>query len=110
MQFVSISLDPENDSPEAFLAYGKAHGVDFSNWSFLGGTPEVVDPVVRSYAVGKTRNEEGVIEHLVVAMLINEDGKILKRYLGTEDDSTAIVEDLLALAQVSENSGATDGK
>jgi protein SCO1/2 len=99
IQFVSISLDPRNDTPEAFRKYGAAHGVDFANWSFLGGTPEVVDPVVRSYAVGKSRNAEGVIEHLVVAMLVNENGRILKRYLGTSDDATAIAADLVALTE-----------
>ena len=96
VQFVSISLDPENDTPEAFRAYGERHGVDFANWSFLGGTPEVVDPVVRSYAVGKTRNEEGVIEHLVVAMLVNPDGRILKRYVGNQHEASDIVVDLAA--------------
>lgn len=97
VQFVSISLDAANDTPEAFRAYGEAHGVDFANWSFLGGPAEVLDPLVRSYAVGKTRNAEGVIEHLVVAMLVNENGRILKRYLGTAHDATAIVADLVAL-------------
>ena len=99
VHFVSISLDPANDTPEAFRAYARKHGADTRNWSFLGGDPGEVDAVVRSYAVGKTRDAEGVIEHLVVSLLVNGDGKIVRRYLGREHGAEEIAADLVALAR-----------
>jgi protein SCO1/2 len=98
IQLVSISLDPQNDTPEAMRAYGEARGVSFDNWSFLGGAPDTVDAVVRSHHVGKTRNAEGEIEHLVIAFLIDERGRILRRYMGMSDEAAEIAADLVAAA------------
>jgi len=84
IRLVSISLDPERDTPEAMKAYAKARGADLDGWSFLTGEPEVVDEVVRSYAVGTGVQANGEIEHLVVSFLIDGEGRILKRYLGLE--------------------------
>jgi len=97
IQFVSISLDPENDTPDALRAYGAARGASFENWSFLGGDPATVDAVVRSYYVGKTRSAEGEIEHLVITFLIDGRGRILRRYRGTKDEAEMIADDLAAL-------------
>lgn len=99
VHFVSISLDPENDTPEAMRAYGEAHGASFDNWSFVGGQPGTVDAVVRSYAVGKTRNAEGEIEHLVIAFLIDGRGRILRRYMGLGIEADEIAGDLVAAAK-----------
>lgn len=37
VQFVSISVDPENDSAANLLKYGKRFNANFDNWSFLTG-------------------------------------------------------------------------
>ncbi len=43
--FVSITFDPERDTPEALKAYAEAFDVDFAGWSFLTG--EVVAKLQR---------------------------------------------------------------
>jgi len=96
VQLVSISLDPVNDTPEAMRAYGEARGASFENWSFLGGPPDVVDAVVKSHYIGKTRSAEGEIEHLIVAFLVDGEGRILRRYMGMGDDVEVIAADLVA--------------
>ena len=98
IQLVSISLDPENDTPEAMRAYAESRGVSCDNWSFLSGDPETVDAVVRSHYVGKTRNAEGEIEHLLVTFLIDARGRILRHYMGTSDLADGIAADLIAAA------------
>jgi protein SCO1/2 len=98
VQLVSISLDPVNDTPEAMRAYAKEHGAALDDWSFLTGDPETVDAVVRSYHVGKTRNAEGEIEHLVISFLVDERGRILRRYMGMADEAEEIVADVVAAA------------
>jgi protein SCO1/2 len=110
IQLVSISLDPVNDTPEAMRAYAKQHGATLDNWSFLTGDPETVDAVVRSHHVGKTRNAEGEIEHLVISFLIDGRGRILRRYMGMADEAEEIVADLVAVATPvsDETAGADD--
>ena len=79
-------------------AYAERHGVSLDNWSFLGGEPKIVDAVVRSYHVGKTRTAEGEIQHLVIAFLVDGRGRILRRYMGMSDEAAAIASDLIAAA------------
>ena len=44
--FVSISIDPERDSPAALKAFAEDHKVDESRWIFLTGAKQNVDYIV----------------------------------------------------------------
>src|SRR5713226_3794771 len=39
VQFISITTDPERDTPDVLKAYGPAHGLDSVNWVFLTSGP-----------------------------------------------------------------------
>ena len=45
--FVSVSTDPERDTPEAMTTYAKSQGVDDSRWLFLTGTKEDIDLILK---------------------------------------------------------------
>jgi len=40
IRIVSISVDPDNDSPDVLRAYAASHGADTATWSFLTGDKE----------------------------------------------------------------------
>jgi len=42
LQFVSFSVDPENDTPPVLAAYAKQYQADLTSWRFLTGDLEVV--------------------------------------------------------------------
>ncbi len=92
--FVSISLDPERDTPEAFRKYARARGADLTNWSFLGGPVEDVKAVVEAYGVGSVRQPNGEIQHVVVTYLIDADGRIARHYIGLEHAADELLRDL----------------
>jgi protein SCO1/2 len=95
--FVSISLDPERDTPAALRAYATARGADLSNWSFLTGPPGEVGAVVASYGVGSTRAGGGEIEHMTAAFLVDPEGRIAERYLGLDHEPESMLRDLRRL-------------
>jgi protein SCO1/2 len=97
--FVSISLDPARDTPEALRAYAEARGADLSGWSFLTGSSEQIDAVLKGYGVGKRlpADGEGEIEHTVATFLIDPDGLVAKRYLGLQHEPETMLADLEAL-------------
>ena len=39
IHFVSITVDPERDTPEVLKEYAQAFGANLSGWSFLTGRP-----------------------------------------------------------------------
>lgn len=83
-RFVSITLDPERDTPEVLRAYAEKRGVDDGGWSFLTGPPETVNAVVRSYGVGVIRRAGQEPEHLVATFVIDGQGRIAHRILGLD--------------------------
>jgi len=97
VQFVSITLDPRRDTPEALLAYATARGADLSDWSFLTGPVDRVDRVLADYGVGKALGEDGEIQHTVVSFLIDPQGRIAERYLGPNHDPAILLADLRSL-------------
>jgi protein SCO1/2 len=96
--FVSISLDPAVDTPEALHAYAQARGADLARWSFLTGEPAAVAEVVKAYGVGSLRQPDGEIDHLVVTFLIDREGRIAERYTGLEHETADLLRDLERIA------------
>ena len=99
VHFVSISLDPATDTPEALRAYALARGADLSGWSFLTGDPETVARVVSGFGIGSLRQPDGEIEHMLATFLVDAEGRIAERYLGLETDLDAIARDVARVAR-----------
>lgn len=94
VHFVSVSLDPERDTPAALTSYASRHGADLGNWSFVTGAVPDVERVLMSYGVGKRVLEDGEIDHLVATMLIDPEGRIVERYLGLSHKPADVIEDI----------------
>lgn len=50
VQFISITTDPLNDTPDVLRDYAELHGLDPENWSFLTKTPDQPDNATRLLA------------------------------------------------------------
>ena len=51
VQLLSVSVDPEHDTPEVLKTYAKKHFADLSTWSFITGSKEDIrNLVVGSFA------------------------------------------------------------
>jgi protein SCO1/2 len=99
VQLVSISLDPERDTPEALGRYAETHGADLANWWFLTGDRESVGEVLAAYGIGVAPGEGiGEISHLVVRFLIDREGNVAQRYFGLEHEAGTILGDVKRLA------------
>jgi protein SCO1/2 len=46
VRFLSVTVDPETDTPEVLRTYAARRGVDFARWSFLTGGLEAVERAV----------------------------------------------------------------
>jgi protein SCO1 len=86
VHFVSITVDPEHDTPEALASYAKARGADTASWSFLTGEPERVRDVLKRYGVfAQPSAKAGEVDHVVVTLLVDAEGHVVKRLFGVED-------------------------
>lgn len=97
IRFVSISLDPEFDTPPVLAEYARGRGADLADWSFLTGPPAEVADVVKRFGVGTLRGADGQIDHVVATFVIDPEGRIVRRWLGLENGAEERRGELAAL-------------
>ena len=106
VQLVSISVDPDTDTPSVLKAYGKAFDADPTLWRFLVGTEqETADLLENGFKVGLTQGhsdeasseEHSEINHPLRFVLVDAAGRI--RGIPPSSDMTAeqFVEDMRRL-------------
>lgn len=100
---LSISVDPEYDSPKVLRAYGARHSADFAHSDFLTGDKDVVKRVATYFGMQYWRDEDQVVHSLRTAVM-GADGKVVKLYRGNEWKPDEIVAELRALESRADHS------
>jgi protein SCO1/2 len=81
-ELVSVSMDPEYDTPGVLREYAEKRDLDTSNWSFLTGPDAAVRHLLAQ--LGVIREFEGAtIKHTLATVLIDESGRIVHRVDGS---------------------------
>ena len=97
VSFVSITMDPEFDTPGVLREYAEAYGIEGDNFHFATGPKSAVRDLIRSFGVTAIDKVDTVM-HSLATVLIAEDGSILKR---SEKSAWSPDEFLEALKQAS---------
>jgi protein SCO1 len=97
VRFVSITVDPEVDTPEVLRGYAKAHGANVEGWSFLTGTSAEIKDVIRRYGAYASKTALGSVDHLFLTSLIDRQGRLRVQYLGYRFKPDEMLADLQAL-------------
>ena len=88
---ISVSFDPEVDTPEVMKLYATREGFDVPGWQFLTGTETQIRQVTANYGVWYERVEDKHTDnvsdghvhrfsHNLVTILIDRDGAVRKAY------------------------------
>jgi protein SCO1/2 len=83
-RLLSISIDPDNDSPAVLRSYGAAHTArfgdeTFSHWAFATGTKEQVKEIAQFFGLQYFTEKDQILHGLRTA-IISPDGKVYKVY------------------------------
>jgi protein SCO1 len=96
-QLLSVSFDPEHDTPKVLRNYGfsVAHTHDaalFRRWEFA--TPKAADlPTIADFFALTVKPEGGMITHSLSTAVIGPDGKIVKWYHGGDWQVSDLIKD-----------------
>src|SRR5262249_832537 len=71
---VSITTDPEVDSPKILKAYAQRYGADFKNWAFLTGSEAQLKQVWNSLGIRVIKKSRGLVQHTSLTTCIEEEG------------------------------------
>ena len=99
VHFLSVTTDPERDTPAVLREYGGRFKADPTGWAFLTGTPAEVAEVTSSYGIFVRRTPRGDVDHSFLTSLIDRHGTLRVQYLGTRFNPDELLADVQALVR-----------
>lgn len=102
-QLLSITVDPEYDSPKVLRDYANAHSADLHQWDFAGGSKDELKKIGTWFGLQYWPDGDQIVHSLRTA-IIDADGKLVKLYRGNEWKPEEIVGELRYLASADEMS------
>lgn len=76
VKFLSVTIDPERDTPERLREFGEQFDADFNGWKFLRGDEKETAELARKYQILVTKDDEGNFGHSNLFLLLDKKGKI----------------------------------
>lgn len=96
IRLVTITFDPETDTPGQLRAYADGYGIDHARHRFLTGDSGQIKDLMRHYGI-QTLRDDGTIVHNAALIVITPEGRIAFRHEGPSFDPEEIARRLLAL-------------
>jgi protein SCO1 len=95
--FVSVTVDPDRDTPEVLKQYADTFGADLKGWAFLTGAPAAIRDVTHRYGVFAAKTANGDVDHTFLTSIVDRNGVLRVQYLGVRFDPDEFRRDLLNL-------------
>lgn len=100
---VSVSFDPERDTPDVLYDYASNFNLNQQNWQLLTGNKTVVEDLLSKLNIGTVKTptrftDSGTpiyfIDHTDRVTLIDDQGRVRRHYSGSELDKNEVIEDI----------------
>jgi len=103
---LTISFDPDYDTPKVLRSYGASHtgrysDETFQHWEFASGTKDEVKGIAQFFGLRYYHDTESNDEQVIHSMrtaVVGPDGKVVKLYRGNEWKPEEVLSDLKTLA------------
>lgn len=108
VEFVSISFDPQTDTPEVLRKFAEIRNYNLSNWVFLTGQKSIIDSLIKKAGVFAVISDSTVFKdgrkiyyyvHTDRIQLIDAEGVIRKNYFGSKINFDEIIGDIKMLTE-----------
>ncbi|MDE3155949.1 MAG: SCO family protein [Acidobacteriota bacterium] len=98
VRLLSVSFDPDHDTPPVLEAHARALGADPAVWTFATGTPATIDEIAGEFGVSVIRTPgdagAGLITHSLRTAIVDPDGRLVKIYDGNTWTPDQVLADL----------------
>ena len=99
IKLISVSFDPQNDSPGILNTYATGYGINSTRHHFLTGDANQIKDLMRQYGILTTQSD-GTIIHNAALIIVSPEGRIIHRREGAQFDPVDVADYLLKLNQV----------
>jgi protein SCO1/2 len=100
--FVSITTDPDVDTPQVLKSYAHRFEADFRSWAFLTGKRNELSKVWEAFGVKVKKLGKGQVQHTGLTTLIDRKGVRQIDYFGDIWQEKEVLKDISMLAAVSQ--------
>jgi protein SCO1/2 len=100
VQLLSVSFDPQYDTPEVLKRHARTLGADPSVWNLVTGSRDGIERFAMRFGVIITRGtspDGSDLTHTLGTAVIDRDGQLVKLYAGNEWTPSQLVADLESL-------------
>jgi protein SCO1 len=97
--FVSITVDPERDTPEVLKQYAEGHKANSAGWAFLTGTQAEIREVAKRYGIYYKKTPRGDVDHTFLTSLVDQNGTLRVQYMGVKFNPNEMLRDLQSLVK-----------
>jgi protein SCO1/2 len=97
--FVSITVDPERDTPEVLKRYAEVHHANSDGWAFLTGTPADIRDVAKRYGIYYKKMPRGDVDHTFLTSLVDQGGTLRVQYMGVRFKPDEMLRDIQSLVK-----------
>lgn len=95
---LTITTDPERDSPAVLKDYAGRFKADLRRWSFLAGTRSDLAKVWKIFRINVTKTQSGDVNHTTLTTLIDRRGQRRLDYYGDKWQDKEVLKDIQWLA------------
>jgi protein SCO1/2 len=95
--FVSITVDPERDTPEVLKRYAQAYKANLAGWAFMTGTAAEIREVAKKYGIYAKKTPRGDVDHTFLTSLVDQSGTLRVQYMGVKFNPDEMLRDLQSL-------------
>lgn len=96
-RLLSVTLDPEFDTPAVLSAYARSVGADSTRWRFLTGDADAVRTFARAFAIHTERNG-AFLDHTLATAVIDNRGRVVQIWRGSEWSRDEVLTAMRAVA------------
>ncbi len=76
--FVTVTIDPEHDTPGALRQYADDYNLDLSNFQLLTGPADEVAAALQQFGI-LVKQENGTLLHTLALLIVSPEGRIVYR-------------------------------
>lgn len=91
LELLSVSLDPEFDTPGIFTAYAKDKEIPTDNFHFLSGPTQIIEDLKKQMGILAEKDPDEIIKHTLSTALIDPSGKVIYRIPGSMWDPEVFI-------------------
>jgi protein SCO1 len=99
--FISITVDPERDTPAVLKRYAAAHGANTEGWAFLTGSSAEILQVAQRYGIYYKKMPSGDVDHTFLTSVVDPSGTLRVQYMGVRFNPDDLLRDIQTLLRES---------